>query len=60
MPPRYAHVNRAGHLVTGTCASRPEDLADSRLRLRETWQWTSGDGSRGESTVNEVRGEEGR
>ena len=52
---RYAHVNARGELMTGVCRSTPELLADGRLRLREQWQWTSGDESRGESIVEEVR-----
>lgn len=53
---RYSHVNRDGELMTGRCESTPEILPDGRLRLHERWQWTSGDGSRGESVVEEVRG----
>jgi hypothetical protein len=53
---RYSHVNRGGELMTGRCESTPEALLDGRLRLHERWQWTSGDGSRGESIVEEVRG----
>lgn len=52
---RYHHVNTAGELMTGKCRSFPEKLEDGRLRLKETWQWTSGDGSIGESVVEEVR-----
>ena len=52
---RYSHVNRNGELMTGRCESTPEALPDGRLRLHERWQWTSGDGSRGESIVEEVR-----
>ena len=52
---RYAHVNAAGALMTGTCASTPETLPDGRLRLHERWQWTSGDQSDGTSVVEEVR-----
>ncbi len=44
---RYHHVNTSGELMTGTCHSRPELLADGRIRLHETWQWTSGDMSSG-------------
>lgn len=53
---RYAHVNVAGALMTGTCQSTPEVLADGRLRLHERWQWTSGDHSAGTSVVEEVAG----
>lgn len=51
---RYAHVNAAGALMTGTRHSTPERLADGRLRLHERWQWTSGDLSAGTSVVEEV------
>jgi hypothetical protein len=52
---RYSHVNAAGQIMTGICRSAPEVLADGRLRLHETWEWTSGDRSRGTSVVEEVR-----
>jgi hypothetical protein len=51
---RYHHVNDAGTLMTGTCRSRPELLPDGRLRLHERWQWTSGDGTKGESVLEEI------
>lgn len=53
---RYHHVNAKGFLMTGKCTSVPEMLEDGRLRLRETWEWTSGDRSKGESVLEEVRG----
>lgn len=53
---RYHHVNTEGKIMTGKCTSVPEILEDGRLRLKETWQWTSGDGSKGESVLEEVRG----
>jgi len=52
---RYHHVNTNGELMTGKCKSIPEMLSDGRLRLKETWQWTSGNGSCGESVLEEVR-----
>ncbi|RYY66598.1 MAG: n-acetylglutamate synthase [Chitinophagaceae bacterium] len=52
---RYHHVNTAGELLTGECRSVPELLPDGRLRLHESWRWTSGDGSSGTSIVEEVR-----
>lgn len=52
---RYQHLNSAGELMTGRCWSTPEILPDGRLRLREVWQWTSGDLSQGESVIEEVR-----
>lgn len=51
---RYNHVNQAGVIMTGKCLSTPELLPDSRIRLHEKWQWTSGDGSQGESMVEEI------
>ncbi|MDQ3649025.1 MAG: n-acetylglutamate synthase [Acidobacteriota bacterium] len=51
---RYQHVNRDGELMTGNCRSTPELLPDGRLRLHESWHWTSGDGSRGESIIEEI------
>ncbi len=53
---RYQHLNSAGEFMTGRCRSTPEILSDGRLRLREVWQWTSGDFSQGESVIEEVRG----
>ncbi len=50
----YAHINAAGQPMTGHCVSTPETLSDGRIRLREVWQWTSGDRSRGESVVEEI------
>ena len=50
---RYQHLNSAGELMTGVCRSVPETLPDGRIRLHETWQWTSGDRSKGESIVEE-------
>ena len=57
---RYSHVNREGRLMTGRCDSVPELLPDGRLRLHESWRWTSGDLSSGESIVEEVRSERPR
>ena len=52
---RYQHVDSAGDLMTGQCRSVPETLPDGRLRMHETWQWTSGDKSSGKSTIEEVK-----
>jgi hypothetical protein len=52
---RYHHINTAGELMTGECQSKPETLNDGRLRLHETWRWTSGDGSSGHSIVEEMK-----
>jgi hypothetical protein len=52
---RYQHLNSEGTLMTGICTSTPELLPDGRIRLHEKWQWTSGDLSSGESTIEEFR-----
>lgn len=52
---RYQHVNTRGELMTGMCLSRPEHLSDGRLRMHEKWQWTCGDQSSGESTIEETK-----
>jgi hypothetical protein len=51
---RYQHINTAGELMTGECLSTPEILPDGRIRLHETWQWTSGDRSAGQSVLEET------
>ena len=50
---RYHHINKRGELMTGTCRSTPEILADGRIRLHEEWQWTSGNRSSGQSLLEE-------
>ncbi len=51
---RYHQVNIKDQLMTGTCFSRPEVLPNGKLLLRETWQWTSGDNSKGTSIIEEI------
>ncbi len=51
---RYQHMNVSGEMMTGTCQSVPEILPDGRIRLKETWQWTTGDRSAGRSVIEEV------
>jgi ADP-ribose pyrophosphatase YjhB (NUDIX family) len=50
---RYSHVTADGTTASGHCQSSIEVLDDGRLRLHETWQWESRDGS-GTSTVEEI------
>lgn len=50
---RYHQVNQKGELMTGVCKSIPEILENGKIRLHETWQWTSGDKSKGESIIQE-------
>lgn len=51
---RYHQVNSSGELMTGICKSVPEVLPNGKIRLYETWQWTSGDGSSGTSVIEEI------
>jgi len=51
---RYHHLNDKGEFMLGRCLSTPERLADGRLRLKEQWQWLSGDMSSGRSEVEEI------
>lgn len=51
---RYHQVNNKGELMTGICTSIPEILPNGKIRLHETWRWTSGDQSAGTSIIEEV------
>ncbi len=50
----YHQLNQDGELKTGVGFSRPESLPNGKIRLHEEWEWTSGDRSRGASTLEEV------
>ncbi len=51
---RYHHINTDGDLMTGICRSIPEILDNGKIRLHESWQWTSGDRSKGKSILEEL------
>ncbi|MGJ8737026.1 n-acetylglutamate synthase [Zobellia laminariae] len=51
---RYHQVNSDGELMTGFCSSKPEIAKDGKIRLHESWQWTSGDRSKGNSILEEL------
>jgi len=51
---RYHQVNEQGELMTGKCTSQPEKLPNGKIRLHESWEWTSGDRSKGTSIIEEV------
>lgn len=51
---RYHQVNNKGELMTGVCKSIPEIMENGKIRLHETWKWTSGDSSEGQSLLEEV------
>lgn len=50
---RYHQVNDKDEIMTGICKSRPEILENGKIRLHETWQWTSGNKSKGQSIIEE-------
>lgn len=52
---RYSHVTTAGMVESGVSSDRLSVLPDGRLRLDETWEWTSGTGS-GTSVLEELPG----
>lgn len=52
---RYHQVNDKDEIMTGICKSKPEILADGKIRLHESWQWTSGDRSKGNSIIEEIK-----
>lgn len=51
---RYHQVNSSGELMTGICRSVPELLPNGKIQLHESWQWTSGDLSLGNSILEEI------
>lgn len=51
---RYHQINTKGEFMTGICFSKPEIQSNGKIRLHETWQWTSGDKSKGESILEEI------
>ena len=51
---RYHQVNEKGELMTGICNSTPEIMSNGKIRLHESWQWTSGDKSKGNSVLEEI------
>jgi len=50
----YHQVNDKNEIMTGICRSVPEILPDGKIRLHETWKWTSGDCSEGRSIIEEL------
>lgn len=50
---RYHQINDKKELMTGICTSKPEILSNGKIRLHESWEWTSGDFSKGKSIIEE-------
>ncbi len=53
---RYTHVTSERLTASGQCRSRIKVLDDGRLRMQETWEWTSQPGA-GSSVIEEVQPE---
>lgn len=51
---RYHQINDNGAIMTGLCKSIPELMANGKIRLHESWEWTSGDRSKGHSIIEEL------
>lgn len=50
----YHQINHDHILMTGVCKSKPELMENGKIRLKEEWQWTSGDKSKGKSILEEI------
>ena len=51
---RYHQISNNGELMTGCCTSKPELQKNGKIRLHESWQWTSGDKSKGSTILEEI------
>jgi len=50
---RYHQVNNNGEIMTGICTSKPIIMDNGKIRLHESWEWTSVDKSKGKSILEE-------
>ena len=50
----YHQINTQQEVNTGICTSTPEVLDNGKIRLHESWQWTSGDNSKANSILEEL------
>ena len=50
----YHQINDQFEIMTGNCKSKPEIMKNGKIRLYETWKWTSGDFSSGSSIIEEI------
>jgi hypothetical protein len=51
---KYHQLNIRHELMNGVCKSKPEILNNGKIRLHETWEWASGDKSKGNSIIEEL------
>ena len=50
----YQHWNTNNEFRAGICTSKPQLLPNGKIRLHESWEWTSGIEGSGESIIEEV------
>lgn len=50
---RYHQVNDKGEIMAGFCNSVPTLLPNGKIQLHETWEWITGDLSKGNSVIEE-------
>jgi hypothetical protein len=50
---RYHQVNDKGEIMAGFCSSVPSVLPNGKIQLHETWEWITGDRSKGNSVIEE-------
>lgn len=50
----YHHLNRSGVIKTGVCVSMPELMKNGKIRLYESWEWTSNEKTKGKSIIEEI------
>lgn len=50
----YHQIHRDKSFSSGVCVSRSEILANGKIKLYESWNWTTGDCSKGESILIEI------
>lgn len=51
---RYHQVNNLGEIRSGICHSTLEILENGKIRLHESWEWISGNKSKGQSIIEEI------
>ena len=50
----YQHINTEKEIMTGICKSYPELNENGKIIIKEFWQWTCKDKSKGQSTIIEI------
>lgn len=50
----YHHINTSNEVMTGKCISYPEITNAGKIRLKEFWEWTCKDFSKGKSILIET------